>query len=280
MVRIIADTTSSIPTEMAYQLGIDFLPQIIIFGDESFRDDTEIDTATFLAKLKGSPALPKTAAPPPALYTPIYQKITDAGDSAIVICPSADVSGTVRSATVAAKDFPNTDIRVIDTRTIATGLGSIVMQAVKWAAEGLSADETAAKIQDLCSRQHTYFMVDTLDYLYKGGRIGGAAMLVGSILQVKPILTLSDGHIEPQEKQRTKQRALARLKEIIRDECPCKPESCITIMYGDNKVEAEAFANDLKQGLGFEDIPLYLLPSAILVHAGPNVFGVSFFAEN
>ncbi|GAP14759.1 EDD domain protein, DegV family [Longilinea arvoryzae] len=280
MVRIIADTTSSIPTEMAYQLGIEFLPQIIVFGDESYRDDTEIDTATFLAKLKASPTLPKTAAPPPALYTPIYQKITDAGDSAIVICPSADVSGTVRSATVAAQDFPNSDIRVIDTRTIATGLGSIVMQAVKWAAVGLSTDEIVAKIQNMCAHQHTYFMVDTLDYLYKGGRIGGAAMLFGSVLQVKPILTLSDGHIEPQEKQRTKQRAMARLKEIIRTECPTTSESYITVMYGDNKDEAETFANDLKQGLGFRDIPLYLLPSAILVHAGPNVFGISFFSEN
>ncbi len=278
MVRIIADTTSSIPTDMAYQLGIDFLPQIIIFGDESYRDDTEIDTATFLAKLKGSPTLPKTAAPPPALYAPIYQKITDAGDSAIVICPSADVSGTVRSATVAAQDFPNTDIRVIDTRTIATGLGSIVMQAVKWAAEGLSADETVAKIQEMCSRQHTYFIVDTLDFLYKGGRIGGAAMLVGSILQVKPILTISDGHIEPQEKQRTKQRAMARIKEIIEADCPHKPEAHLTVMYGDNKEEAVNFANEFKKCMNI-DVPLYLLPSAILVHAGPNVYGVSFFSE-
>ncbi len=279
MVRIIADTTSSIPTEMAASLGIDFLPQIIIFGNESYRDDNEIDTATFLAKLKASPTLPKTAAPPPALYGPFYQRVADAGDSAIVICPSAEVSGTVRSATVAAQDFPGVDIRVIDTKTIATGLGSIVMQAAKWATDGLPADEIVAKIEDMAARQKVYFMVDTLEHLYKGGRIGGAAMLFGSILQVKPILTLQNGRIEPQEKQRTKQRAMARLKEIIAEECPARPQSFLTVMYGDNKDEAEAFAAELKQNLGIPEIPLYLLPSAILVHAGPNVFGVSFFTE-
>jgi DegV family protein with EDD domain len=279
MVRIIADTTSSIPPEMAAQLGIGFLPQIIIFGNESYRDDNEIDTATFLAKLKSSASLPKTAAPPPALYGPIYQKIADEGDSAIVICPSAEVSGTVRSATVAAQEFPNTDIRIIDSKTIGTGLGSMVMQAVKWAGEGLSTDEVVARVNDMCTREHVYYLVDTLEYLYKGGRIGGAAMLFGSILQVKPILTLKDGRTEPVESQRTKKRALARVKEMVRNECPRDAKAMLTVMYGDAKDEALAFAEDLKHELGITDIPMYLLPSAILVHAGPSTMAVSFFAE-
>lgn len=279
MVRIIADTTSSIPPEMAAQFGIDFLPQIIIFGNESYRDDTEIDTATFLAKLKASTTLPKTAAPPPALYGPVYQKIADSGDSAIVICPSADVSGTVRSATVAAQDFPNTDIRVVDSRTIGSGLGSIIFQAVKWAKEGLSADEIVARIEELRLREHSYYLVDTLEYLYKGGRIGGASMLFGSILQVKPILTLKDGRTEPVESQRTKKRALARVKELVVSECPHTPEAHITVMYGDGKDEAIAFAEDLKRELGFTEIPIYLLPSSFLVHAGPSTMGISFFIE-
>lgn len=279
MVRIIADTTSSIPTETAYQLGVEFLPQIIVFGDESYRDDTEIDTATFLAKLKASTILPKTAAPPPALYTPIYQKIADAGDSAIVICPSADVSGTVRSATVAAQDFPNADIRIIDTRTIAAGLGTIVRQAVQWASDGLSADEVFARIIELQTHAHVYFLVDTLDYLYKGGRIGGAAMLFGSILQVKPILTVIDGRIDVAEKQSTKRRALARVRELIETQAPHNAESRVSVMYGENKAEAETFAAELKKELGVDEIPLYLLPSAILVHAGPATLAVSYFTE-
>lgn len=279
MVHIIADTTSSLTLDMANQLGVDFFPQIIIFGDESFRDDTELDTATFLSKLKAAVALPKTAAPPPALYTSVFKHIAESGDTAIVLCPSADISGTVRSATVAAQDFPEADIRVIDTRTVATGLGSIVKQAVKWAGEGLPADEMVARITELSQRERVYFMVDTLEHLYKGGRIGGAQMLFGSILQVKPILTLKDGHIEPVESQRTKRRALERMKEIIETECPRGPEAFITVMYGDNKDEAEAFANELKKSMGIEEIPLYLLPSAILVHAGPKVFGVSFFTK-
>jgi len=277
MVHIIADTTSSLTLEMAKQLGVDFFPQIINFGDESFRDDTELDTATFLAKLKAAPTLPKTAAPPPALYTPLFQKLSETGESGIVICPSAEVSGTVRSATVAAQEFPNADIRVIDTHTISTGLGSIVRQAVKWAAEGLSTDELVARVENLSSRERVYFMVDTLEHLYKGGRIGGAQMLFGSILQVKPILTIKNGRIEPVESQRTKRRALDRMKEIIEAECPRNSEAHVTIMHGDNADEAAVYANELKQALGVGEVPLYLLPSAILVHAGPKVLGVSFF---
>ncbi len=279
MVRIIADTTSSILPETAAQLGIDFLPQIIIFGNDTYRDDSEIDSATFLTKLKSSSVLPKTAAPPPALYTPIYQKIKDNGDSAIVICPSAELSGTVRSATVAAQDFPDTDIRIIDSRTLGTGLGSIVRQAVKWAAAGLTTDEVAAKIEDMITLEHVYFLVDTLEYLYKGGRIGGAQMLLGSLLQVKPILTIKNGRAEPVDQQRTKRRALARIKELVHTECPRNEEAFITVMYGDAKDEAVAFAEDLKTELGFSEIPVMWLPSAILVHAGPGTMAVSFFVE-
>jgi DegV family protein with EDD domain len=277
MVRIIADTTSSLTLEMAQQLGVDFFPQIIIFGDESFRDDTELDTATFLAKLKAAPTLPKTAAPPPALYMPLFKELSESGESAIVICPSSEMSGTVRSATVAAQEFPTADIRVIDSRTIATGLGTIVKHAARWAAEGLPVDEIVAKVENLASRERVYFMVDTLEHLYKGGRIGGAQMLFGSILQVKPILTFKNGRIEPAESQRTKRRALARMKELILSECPRAPEANITAMYGDNREETVAFADEIKQALGVDEIPISLLPSAILVHAGPKVIAVSFF---
>jgi len=118
MIKIVADTTSGISPEKARELGIAYIPQIIIFGDEAYRDDTEIDNVTFLQKLRSSPVLPKTAAPQPPLYTPIFEEYGKPGNTIIVICPSAEVSGTVRSATVAAQDFPGADIRILDTKTI------------------------------------------------------------------------------------------------------------------------------------------------------------------
>jgi DegV family protein with EDD domain len=189
MITIVTDTLSCIPVPEARQLGIPYIPQIIIIGEESYRDDTEIDSKTFLSKLKTSPVLPKTAAPSPELYKPIFEKCATPGNTVIVLCPSSLISGTVRSATVAAQDYPEADIRVIDTLIIATGLGSLTRNALKWADAGLNADTIVEKVQEMAKRWRVYFLVDTLEYLYKGGRIGAAQALLGSILQFKPILT-------------------------------------------------------------------------------------------
>ncbi|MEA4907928.1 MAG: DegV family protein [Chloroflexi bacterium] len=277
MIQIIADTTSSIPVSKMQELGIFFVPQIIIFGEDSYRDDYEIDSATFVRRLRASVQLPKTAAPPPALYTPIYKQLAEAGDTMIVICPSAEVSGTVRSATVAAQEFPDADIRIIDTRAIGSTLGSIVLQSKEWVQAGIDADTLVERIKSMSSRQKMYFIVDTLEYLHKGGRIGGAQALLGSILQVKPILTMNDGRAEPVESCRTKRRALARALELVLDEYPKNQTGYLSIMQGDAEEEAVVYAHELSEQLGIKEIQIYNLPPAILVHVGPGVIAVGFF---
>lgn len=281
MVKIIADTTSCIPPAEAEQMGIGYLPQIIVFGEETYRDDTEMDPRSFLKRQKVSPVLPKTAAPPPALYTPIYQKYSEEDQSMVVLCPSIDVSGTFRSATVAANDFPGADIRVIDTRLIAGGLGAVVKQAKVWADQGKSADFIVENAQMMSKREKIFFLVDTLEYLYKGGRIGAAKALLGSILQMKPILTFNEGLIQPFDSQRTQKRALARLKEVVSADCPHASDAHLCIMHGDAEDTARQCAEDLSVGLGIplSDITIYDLTPAILVHSGPGVIAVSYFVE-
>ncbi len=280
MITIVADTTSSIPTKEAADLGIPYIPQIIVFGEQTYRDDNEMDTKTFLKRLKESPALPKTAAPPPALYHPIYETFGEEGNTIIVLTPSADVSGTFRSAEVAATEFPNKDIRIVDTRLIGSGLGSVVKQARQWALDGLDADTIVAKAKNMAAHEKVYFVVDTMEYLYKGGRIGGAKMLVGSLLQVKPILTFINGRTEPVESQRTKKRAIARLKELIYADYPRGKNGHLTLMHSDAEEEAKLLAEELKANLGISEIGIYDLPPAILVHAGPGVMAASFFTES
>jgi len=279
MVTIVADTTSSIPIPRAAELGIPYVPQLIMFGEETYRDGQDMDTQTFLKRLKESPILPKTAAPPPAFYAPIYENFTGNGGTVIVLTPSADVSGTFRSAEVAALDFPSRDIRVIDTRLVGSGLGSIVVNANQWAQDGLDPDTIIKRVKDLASREIVYFVLDTLEYLYKGGRIGGAKLLAGSLLQVKPILQLKNGRTEPVESQRTKKRAMARLKELVYTNCPHQKEAFLTVMHGDILDEAKALTEELKANLGISEIDIYDLPPAILVHAGPGVIAVSYFTE-
>jgi DegV family protein with EDD domain len=279
MVKIIADTTSCISPAEAEQLGIYYLPQIIVFGEETYRDDTEMDPRTFLKRQRISPVLPKTAAPPPALYNPIYQQLSEQGESMVVLCPAATVSGTFRSATVAAQDFPNADIHILDTQIIAGGLGAAVKQALKWAQAGMDADTIVDRVTEMCKRHRVFFMVDTLEYLYKGGRIGAAKALFGSLLQMKPILTFRDAQISPFDSQRTQRRALARLKDIALADCPHGPESHLCLMHGDAEETAMQLAGELGAQLDIPaaDIPIYDLTPAILVHAGPGVIALSFY---
>jgi len=279
MIKIVADTTCSIPVKELEELGVAVLPQIIIFGEQTYRDDTEIDHPTFLIKLKAASVLPKTAAPPPVLYNPIFEAEGKAGNSLVVICPSAELSGTYRSAETAAQEFPGTDIHIIDTRTIGSGLGSIVHCAVDWANEGLSAIEIVDRVKAMAKREHVYFMVDTLEYLRKGGRIGGVQALLGTLVQVKPILTIGNGRVEPFEKQRTKIRAVARLKELVKADCTKDTGCYLSVMHGAAIEEASIFAKELAELIQVPEVRFYDLPPAIMVHAGPGVLAVSYFVK-
>lgn len=279
MIKVLADTTSTLSVTEAQDLGVYYLPQIIVFDDKSYRDDNEITTEQFLSKLRKSTTLPKTAAPPPALYTPIFEEIKKNGDSAIILAPSSKVSGTFRSATVAAQDFPNTDIQVIDTELIGPGLGTVVRLTVEWVKQGISLEEIVNKIKDFASRSVIYLYVDTLEYLHKGGRIGTAKALAGSVLQIKPILLFKDGQINQFESQRTKKRALARIIELVQQECPNSPESYLSILEADAMNDALELKAAFMSSLSLNEISICDLPPAIIVHAGPGVLAASFFKK-
>ena len=277
MVKIIADTTSGLPREMLRSLGITLIPQIVVFGEESYRDDTELDTASFLEKLKASSQLPKTAAPPPQLYTPFFEDAMRKDEEVIVIAPSAKVSGTVRSAQVAAQDFPGLKVHVVDSQTIAGNLATLVLLAHEWARAGDPAETIVKRLDEWIPRGRIFFLVNTLEYLQKGGRIGGAKALLGELLQVKPILCVREGQVEPFEQQRTKKRAVARLVEVIEEQCPKDAASHLCVMQADAPEEAGTLAAGLRSRMSLADIPIYELPPAIVVHGGPGVMGIAFF---
>ena len=164
----------------------------------------------------------------------------------IVVAPTAKASGTVRSAQTAAQEFPGVDIRVVDTQTISCNLGSLVLLADDMAKAGESADEIVAKLNDMIPRGRIYFLVDTLEYLAKGGRIGGAKRLVAELLEIKPILQVKNGQVEAFEQQRTKKRALARLVEVAAEQCPGGESAHLCVIQVEAESEAEAFAAELK----------------------------------
>ena len=277
MTIIVADTTCGLPHELLEKRGIPVIPQVVMFGEESYHDDKEFDTTVFLQKLKASRTLPKTAAPEPPLYYPIFEDAKNKGESVVVVAPTSKASGTVRSALTAADEFPGVDIRVVDTLTISCNLGSLVLVADDMAKAGASADEIVAKLNYMIPRGQIYFLVDTLEYLAKGGRIGGAKKLLAELLEIKPILQIKDGQVESFEQQRTKKRALARLVEVVAEQCKGGADAHLCVLQVEAEKEAEALVQELKGKVSISEIPIYRLPPAIVVHAGPKAMGVGFF---
>ena len=274
MTIIVADTTCGLPHQLLEERGIPVIPQVVIFGEESYHDDRNFNTAVLLQKLKASAKLPKTAAPEPALYFPIFEEAQRKGESVLVVAPTGRASGTFRSAETAALDFPDVDIRVIDTQTISCNLASLLLLADKMARAGKSPDEIIAEITDMIPFGRLYFVVDTLEYLAKGGRIGGAKKLLAELLEIKPILQVKGGQVEPFEQQRTKKRAVARLVEVAAEQCLGGEDAHLCVIQVAAEQEAEALAQELKSKIQVANIPIYQLPPAIVVHAGPKTLGV------
>lgn len=279
MTIIVADTTCSLSRDVMAKRGIPFVPQVVIFGERAYHDDGELDTAAFLQKLKASPSLPKTAAPEPTLYHPIFQAAKDQQENVVVVAPSSKISGTVRSAQTAAQDFPGLHVRVIDTQTISCNLGTLVLEADAMARSGKSADEIEVRINEMIPRGRIYFVVDTLEYLAKGGRIGGAKALLGELIQIKPVLTLRNGQAEAYEQQRTRRRSLARLEEIVESQCPKTPEAHLAVIQVAADAEAQELSARLRSRMNGIDVPIFELPPAIVVHGGPGTIGVGFFTD-
>jgi DegV family protein with EDD domain len=280
MTIIVADTTCGLPRKLLAERCIPLIPQIVTFGEESYHDDKDLDTATFLSKLKASATLPKTSAPEPSLYFPVFAEARKRGESVIVVAPTGKASGTVRSAETAAQDFPDVDIRVVDTQTVSCNLGSLVLVADDMAKAGKSVDKILAKLNDMIPRGRLYFVVDTLEYLAKGGRIGGAKKLLAELLEIKPILQVKDGQVESFEQQRTKKRALARLVEVVTESCKGGDEAHLCVLQVEAEKEAESLVTELKSKVPVSNIPIYELPPAIVVHAGPKAMGVGFFTPH
>jgi DegV family protein with EDD domain len=280
MTIIVADTTCGLPHQLLEERGIPLIPQIVTFGEESYHDDSDLDTATFPSKLRASPALPKTAAPEPSLYHAIFTEARRNGESVIVVAPTSKASGTVRSAETAAQDFRDLDIRVVDTQTVSCNLGSMVLVADDMAKAGKSAGEIVSRLNDMIPRGRIYFLVDTLEYLAKGGRIGGAKKLLAELLEIKPILQVKEGQVESFEQQRTKKRALARLVEVVVESCNGGDEAHLCVLQVEAEKEAQTLVEELKSKVPVSHIPIYELPPAIVVHAGPKAMGVGFFVES
>jgi DegV family protein with EDD domain len=221
-VVVITDSSCDLPEDVADELGIVIVPLTIRFGEEEFVDRTELTTAEFWSRCVNSPTLPETAAPAPGQFEQAYRDAAARGASSVlVVSLSSALSATMQSAilagrTIADDDSVDLDVRVVDSRTITLGLGTIALACARAARDGAAIDEIEALAVDLVERTRVFGALDTLDNLKKGGRIGNAKALLATALSIKPIIEVTGGVVEQAGKQRTRSKALAYLVEKVK----------------------------------------------------------------
>ncbi|HLY32399.1 MAG TPA: DegV family protein, partial [Ktedonobacterales bacterium] len=218
-IRVTVDSTADIPPTRARELNITVVPLTVLFGDEAYRDGVDLDGETFYRKLTTSPVTPTTTAPPPALFEDTYRQMVKEGVTGVLaLSLGSSLSSTYSSAVQAAKTVSaesGVPIEVIDSHTVSGGFGLPAEIVAREAAEGASLADLKAHAESLLSRVHLVAVLDTLEYLRRGGRIGRARALLGSLINVKPLLEVRDGQVLPLENVRTRGKAQDRLAQII-----------------------------------------------------------------
>ncbi len=217
-VRVVTDSTADLPKGQAQDLGICVVPLTVQFGEEVYRDGVDLGSAEFFAKLATSKVTPTTAAPPSGLFEEAYRQLLKEGaDGILVVNISSVLSGTYNSAVVAAEALKNqpVPIEVVDSRSVSGGLGIPVMAAARAAREGKSLADCKAIAEEMLSRMNIYAVLDTLEFLQRGGRIGKARQLLGTLLNVKPMLTVKGGAVLPLENVRTRSKAHERIAQLL-----------------------------------------------------------------
>jgi DegV family protein with EDD domain len=276
---IVTDSTSDIPSNLAEQYGIHVISQILIMGDRTWRDQVEIDSPTFYKLLRTSPHFPSSSQPSVPDFERVFAELAQEADGIAAILVSDELSGTLNSARMAAESLPGVPIEIIDTRSVSMQLGFIVLAAARVAADGADLQTVAATARAMIGRVHLYFVVDTLEYLHRGGRIGTASRLVGTALNLKPILFVKDGIVQPLTKVRTRRKALEALLQVIDDQLAGAERVHMAVLHVDAPGEADHLAEQLEARYH----PLFMLRTecgpVVGTHAGPGTVGVAFYVE-
>ena len=273
-VHIITDSSCDLSDDLATELGIMIVPLEIRFGMQTFTDRVELSTADFWERCRASDDLPSTAAPSPGAFTDAYQRAADAGASEVVVITlSGDLSATIEAAQQAASQPPDgITCHVVDSRSVSAGLGLLVIGAAELASGGASGAEIAEVVRAAAQRVRVHAALDTLENLRKGGRIGAAQSLLGSVLSIKPLITVTDGCVEPAGKQRTRTRALTHLVDLV--SAQSANISQLAVMHADC-ADIDDFVARVAPLTDIEPMVMLIGP-VVGAHAGVGTIGVVF----
>ena len=273
-VCVVTDSSCDLPAALVEQAGIVVVPLSIRFGEEEFVDRRDLTPAEFWDRCARSPVLPETAAPAPGAFEQVFRAAAEAGaDGVVCITISTKLSATGQSAQAAAQAVADSvPVRLVDSRSATLGLGMVVLHAARVAAGGASLDEVVAAAEDAAARTHVFGTLDTLENLKKGGRIGGAQALLGSLLSIKPVIEVRDGAVEPGPKQRTRSRALRYLAEKVAAEAGIEQ---LGVVHG-AAPDVDDLLDLLAPQFPRDQIVVGDIGPVIGTHTGPRTIGVAY----
>jgi DegV family protein with EDD domain len=272
-IKVVTDSTADLPSQLVEELGITMVPIYVRFGEEVYRDRVSISEDEFYRRLEHTTVHPGTVQPGPQDFLDVYQKLSPGADGIVSIHISGKLSGTVNSALM-AKDMLETGcpVEVIDTQAVSMGLGLIVIVAATMANAGESLDKIVAEVQRAVPKIHLLALFDTLKYLLLGGRIGKAKALLGSILNVKPMISVKDGEIVPAGQVRTRAKGIDKLFDFVKS--AGKVED-LAVVHSTTPDEAQSLAEHLGSIFDQKRIKIARVGPALGVHTGPGALIVT-----
>lgn len=272
-VKVVTDSTADLPPALAKELGITVVPLNVHFGTEVYRDGVEILPDEFYRRLATTPRLPTTSQPTVGDFLQSYQELSQTTDEIVSIHISAKLSGTLNSANQAREQYRgDCRIEIVDSQQASLGLGMVALAANQAAQRGASMEEVVKEAQQATPRVRFFGLLDTLEYLEKGGRIGKAQAFVGSLLRVKPLLIVRDGEVHPLERARTRARGIERLYELAQEHMPLED---LAVVYSTTPDEAQTLAQRLKPFLPDGEVFLSQVGPVVGTYLGPGVLGIA-----
>jgi DegV family protein with EDD domain len=275
---IVTDSTSGIPDDVLSQYDIRVAPQVLIWGEETFQDGVDITPTQFYQRLAKSTVNPTTSQVTPSSFLKIFQELQAEGKDALAILVSTKLSGTVPSANQAMELMPGVRVEIVDSNTIAMALGFVVLAAARAAAQGASLEECKAVAEKARTLTGVVFAVDTLEFLHRGGRIGGGSRFLGTALNIKPILEIAGGRVEAVERVRTRRKSLSRLVELIEERVAGRSPLRLATLHANAPEDAKALLDEAAARLGAVESIFSEVSPVIGTHAGPGTVGLAFMA--
>ena len=276
-IKVVTDSTSDLPADVAESLGIEVVPLNVHFGSDVYKDRVNLMPDAFYDKLINGDVLPTTSQPSVGEFIDVYERLGSDADGIVSVHISEKLSGTMNSARLASQQA-NADcpIEVVDTFQVSMGVGICAMEAAEVANSGGDMNQVILAARNAVTRSQCFFMLETLEFLQKGGRIGKAQALIGNLLKIRPMLMLQDGEVHPLGRERTRRKGIAKLVDTVEELAPI---SGLAVMYSTGPDEAQTLAQNVSKFMieGREPMMLQIGP-VIGTYAGPDTLGIALIS--